>query len=197
MATPLIVCFFLLTFLSIFLLQDSQKDLAKLEEEKHTLSRECASLQELIKKLTLQVSAQDSQKLSELAHDLVTLKEKEEEIKSLKRALSKKEKLLESLNATLTSQPFPATLESLRGAEVASRQATPRGSFGHMFSSASSPRRTSVKHLLATPQFPSSEPGLSLATELQLTKLPSVTRRYFFPASQLSSLSISCYHLDQ
>ncbi|CDJ50456.1 myosin heavy chain, putative [Eimeria brunetti] len=157
--------------------QDSQKDLAKLEEEKHTLTRECASLQELIKKLTLQVSAQDAQKLSELAQDLVTLKEKEEEIKSLKQQLSKKEKLLESLNATLSSQNAPSKLESLLRGDTPSRQTTPRGSIGHMFSSASSPRRTSVKHLLTTPQFASGDQGISLAAELQLTKRPSVTRR--------------------
>lgn len=181
------------TFVCAFIwVQDNQKDLLKLEEEKHTLSRECASLQELIKKLTLQVSAQDSQKVSELAQDLMTLKEKEKEIKSLKQQLSKKERLLESLNARLATQPFPSILESLRGAEAASRQATPRGSFGHLFSSVSSPRRTSVKHLLATPQPPSSEPGLSLATELQLTKIPSVTRRYDSPSSV--SLSSSTWH---
>ncbi|CDJ32059.1 uncharacterized protein EMH_0011200 [Eimeria mitis] len=167
--------------------QDNQKDLAKLEEEKQKLSVECASLQELIKKLTLQVSAQDSEKLSELAQELMTLKEKEEEIKSLKRDLSKKDRLLESINATLTTQPFPAALDSLRAADTASRQATPRGSFVHMFSSASSPRRTSVKNLLATPQFPSSEPGLSLATELQLSKLPSVTRRLVEVQAKLGS----------
>ncbi|CDI74050.1 myosin heavy chain, putative [Eimeria praecox] len=156
--------------------QDSQKNLVNLEEEKDALSRECASLQESIKKLTLQVSEQDSQKLPDWTQDLAALKEKEDEIKVLKRELSKRERQLESLNATLTA-PFPAALDSLRGAETASRQATPRGSFGHLLSAASSPRRTSVKHLLVTPQFPSPEPGLSLATELQLTKQPSVSRR--------------------
>ncbi|CDJ66863.1 myosin heavy chain, putative [Eimeria necatrix] len=161
--------------------QENQKDLVKLEEEKHNLSRECAALQELIKKLTVQASTQDSQKVTELAHDLVTLKgttqAKDEEIKSLKRELDRKGRLLESLNVTLSTQQQAPTLESPRGGDVTSRQVTPRGSISHLFGAAPNPRRASVKQLLVTPQPVPAEPAVSLATELHLTKLGSMPRR--------------------
>lgn len=140
-----------------------------MEEEKYILDRECASLQERLKELSLQVNTQDTQKVTELAHDLVALKgttqAKDEEIKSLKRELDRKAKLLESLNVTLATQQITG-VESPR-ADVTSRQATPRSS-SHMFAGVPNPRRVSVKQLLIAPPPAAAEPAVSLATELQL-----------------------------
>lgn len=147
-----------------------------MEEEKHLLERECAALQERLKELSLQVSIQDTHKVTELAHDLVALRgttqAKDEEIKSLKRELDRKSRLLETLNLTLAAQQV-TTLESPRG-DITSRQLTPRSSAGHLFAGLANPRRVSVKQILSAPPPAAPEPALSLATELQLTAAGSL-----------------------
>ncbi|KAL8442796.1 hypothetical protein Emed_007161 [Eimeria media] len=158
--------------------QENQKELLKVAEEKQALAKECAALQERLRELSLQVSTQDTQKVTELAHDIIALKgtsqAKDEEIKSLKRELERKERLLESLNMSLAAQQVPL-LESPRG-DISSRQLTPRSSAGHLLAGFSNPRRVSVKHLLSarTPTTP--EHSLSLASELQLSSEASFSR---------------------
>ncbi|KAL8274591.1 hypothetical protein Esti_001494 [Eimeria stiedai] len=158
--------------------QENQKELLKVAEEKQALAKECAALQERLRELSLQVSTQDTQKVTELAHDIIALKgtsqAKDEEIKSLKRELERKERMLESLNLSLAAQQMPP-LESPRG-DLSSRQLTPRSSAGHLFAGFSNPRRVSVKHLLTAPGPTSPEHSLSLASELQLSSEASFSR---------------------
>ncbi|XP_026190575.1 myosin-7B [Cyclospora cayetanensis] len=154
--------------------QDNQKGVVKLEEEKHNLGMECAALQERIKELTIQVSAQDMQKVAELAHDLVTLKgttqAKDEEIKSLKRELDRKGRLLESLNVTIAAQQM-YNFESPRG-DITSRQLTPRSSISHLLAGITNPRRAAVRQRFSASVPSNSEHSMSLATELQQTTPP-------------------------
>ncbi|KAL8430002.1 hypothetical protein ACSSS7_006199 [Eimeria intestinalis] len=158
--------------------QESEKEHLKVAEEKQALAKECAALRERLRELTLQVSTQDTQKVTELAHDIIALKgtsqEKDEEIKFLKREVERRERLLESLNLSLAAQQIPA-LESPRG-DIPSRQLTPRSSTGHLFAGLSNPRRVSVRHLLPAPSPTPPEHSLSLASELQLSSEASFTR---------------------
>lgn len=156
--------------------QDLQKELMKVEDEKSVLTRECADLQERLKEATLQVSSHDIQKAKDLAHDLATLKgttqAKDEEIKSLKRELERKTRLLESLNTTLANQQL-SSLESPR-VESYSRQTTPRGSTGYLFASAANPRKLSLRQLMAASTTAvSGEGSVSLATELSVQRTVS------------------------
>ncbi|KAL8447677.1 hypothetical protein Emag_004287 [Eimeria magna] len=167
--------------------QENQKELLKVAEEKQALAKECAALHERLRELSLQVSTQDTQKVTELAHDIIALKgttqEKDEEIKSLKRELERKERLLESLNMSLAAQQIPV-LESPRG-DMSSRQLTPRSSAGHLFAGLPNPRRVSVKNLLSARAPTTPEHSLSLASELQLSSEASFPRGLLEVAEKL------------
>ncbi|KAL8440548.1 hypothetical protein Efla_003219 [Eimeria flavescens] len=161
--------------------QEQEKELLKLAEEKRLLDRECASLRERLQELSSQATSEDTRRASELAHDLISLRgssqAKDEEIKSLKRELRRKERQLESFSVSLSTQQLQPSLESPRG-DLTSRQQTPRSSAGHLFSGLSpNPRRVSVKHLLtAPPPPPVQRQSVSLASELQLSSDDSLPR---------------------